>query len=364
MFVKNILDNFLMLKYFELGSVKIKNIKNISLKIKTTLNTKNLLEALLEALTDQKKVIVLCGPTCTGKTKLSLILAETLNTNIVSVDSMQAYNKMDIGTDKYNTDELGIKQFMVNLYNPDYNMTVVEFRDRCREIIEKEFFDKKKVPILVGGSGLYIRAVVDDLNFTNQNISTLSVRQEILKEIENLGSEKVYEKLKKIDPTYAYKISKNDIRRIVRALEVYQITGNTFSSFQNSWNERKSIYNCIFIGLSKTKDKLNECIEKRVEKMLNLGLIDEVKKLIEEGYENCISLSQAVGYKEVIKYLKGYVTLDECKDEIIKNTKKLAKKQFTWFKADPRINWIQVDNYDNICDLINDVFNIISVNLN
>ena len=165
-------------------------------------------------------------------------------------------------------------------------------------------------------------------------------------------------KLKQVDPLYAAKISPNDKKRIIRAIEVYTLTGHPFSSFQDKWQTRKSIYNCIIIGLLTEKEKLHANIERRVDIMLKKGLISEVEDLVKKGYKDSNSMTQAVGYKEVLRYLGGDIDIDTCRQEIIKNTKRLAKKQMTWFNADPRINWIRTDNYDNIFDLIEHVFDV------
>jgi len=304
----------------------------------------------------QKKVIVICGPTCAGKSRIALILAKILNTDIISIDSMQVYRKMNIGTDKYETSSLGIKQYMTDLFEPDHNLTVVEFRNTCRNILKNDFFEKNKIPVLTGGSGLYMRAVLDDLEFS------AAAKEISAKEFKNGPSadyEELYENLKKTDPEYARKISRNDHRRIKRALDVYGKTGEVFSSFQTTWNERRSVYDCTFIGINMEKKILHSCIENRVEQMFSRGLVGEVENLIHSGYRDCSSLLQAVGYKEVVKHLKKEISLEECKEEIIKNTKKLAKKQLTWFRADPRIQWIITDNYDNIFNLIEAIINLI-----
>ncbi len=345
---------------------------------------------LLKKAKKYKLVILICGPTCTGKSRIAALLAGILSTDLISVDSMQVYKGMDIGTDKYNVKPLGIKQYMVDIVSPEKNFTVVEFRKICRNIIEKEFFRRKKIPVLAGGSGLYIRAVIDDLgfieggssyeeyNFTKEpgpveeaqliklkNCSNAdgflntSVNEKFREEISKQDAKKLYLKLQEVDPGYASKISSNDKRRILRALEVYEMTGKTFSSFQVTWNQRKSVYRCVFIGLTSDKEQINSCIEQRVTQMFERGLIEEVKDLVANGYEKYNSLKQAVGYKEVIKYLKGESSLEECSEEIIANTKKLVKKQLTWFKADPRINWLRTDNYDNISDLIISILNIV-----
>jgi len=304
--------------------------------------------------TDAKAVIVICGPTCTGKTSIAIKLAGILSTDIVSVDSMQVYKGMNIGTDKYDVKKYGIRQFMVDIISPDVNFTVVDFRQMCRDLIQKEFFDKKKIPVLAGGSGLYLRAVTDELGFAGSE--AIAKHDDTTAGSKNPG---LYQELASIDPVYAAKISCNDNKRIIRALEVYKSTGKKFSSFQDTWEQRKSIYNTIFIGLTAEKNDIFSCIEKRVDSMLKNGLADEVRGLAEKGYDKYNSLKQAVGYKEMLNYLKGLEDMGECRQNIIKNTKKLVKKQLTWFKADPRINWLSANIYGNISGLTDKFLEII-----
>ncbi len=311
---------------------------------------------------EKKFISAICGPTCTGKSVLAFNLAKIFETDIISIDSMQVYSGLDIGTDKYDSAQTGVRQYMTNIYKPDHKLTVVEFRDTCRNIIENEFFKKDRIPIMAGGSGLYLRAVIDELDFTNENGGHYNtagdvgnnIRDELSRQAENgsSGLLRLFMRLQEADPVYCSQISPNDKKRIIRALEVYSLTGRPFSSFQNKWHARKSIYNCCMIGLFTQKEILHANIEKRVDGMLQKGLINEVAGLIKKGYKDSNSLNQAVGYKEVLKYLNGDINIDVCRQEIIQNTKRLAKKQMTWFKADPRINWIRIDNYDNNFELI------------
>lgn len=309
-------------------------------------------------LLSEKYLIIICGPTAIGKSKIALILAMILKTDLISADSMQSYTGMNIGTDKQDFSKYGVKQFLINICKPDYFLTSAEYRNNAREVIKCEFFNKNKIPILVGGSGLHIRAIVDDLLEAPEGDSDL--RKKIKTEINNHDLDYLYEKLKNIDPSYASKISPNDERRVIRALEVYEKTGKKFSEFQNKWKDRKSIYKSIFIGLNNNdRKKLYENIDNRINEMIKNGLVEEVKNLVELGYKNSFSMQQAIGYKELIKYFDGKYTLENAIDEIKKNSKHLAKKQLTWFKADNRINWITVSNYDNIYNLINEILKII-----
>jgi tRNA dimethylallyltransferase len=323
-----------------------------------SLKNKNDIQSLKNKLLSNNCIIVVCGPTAAGKSKTALILAKFFDTNLISADSMQAYKGMDIGTDKQDFIKYNVNQFLINICKPDHFLTSAEYRNMARDVIKTEFFEKRKIPILAGGSGLHIRAITEDLMEAPEG--DYALREKIKTDINNSGLPYYYEKLKNIDPEYARRISENDERRIIRAIEVFEKTGRKFSEFQNKWKDRESIYECIFIGLSADRKQLYENIEIRVDKMINEGLISEVKNLIDSGYKDCFSLQQAIGYKELIKYFEGKLSIEDAIKEIKKNTRHLAKKQFTWFKADGRINWITVDNYDNIYNLVNEILNIIS----
>jgi len=314
------------------------------------------IDLLKNKLIDLQKIIVICGPTGIGKSNLGITISAFLETDIISVDSMQVYRGMNIGTDKVDTENYGIKQYMVDIFEPDHKLSVMEFKNNAKNILEEEFIKFRKIPVMVGGSGLYIRAIIDDLD--KGPGEDREFRKAIEDDIKNNGPKKHYNKLLKIDSEYALKISENDSRRIIRALEVFHFSGIPFSQFQRAWS-RKTDYQVTFIGLNKDRGQLYLDIEKRVEDMFNRGLVREVESLIEEGYKDSLSLKQAVGYKEVIDHIEGKTDLDRCKDEVKKNSRRLAKKQMTWFGRDSRINWIRVDNYDNMFDLIIDTFKII-----
>ncbi|MDD5621642.1 MAG: tRNA (adenosine(37)-N6)-dimethylallyltransferase MiaA [Actinomycetota bacterium] len=339
-------------------------IKNSLIKsIKNELRNNDIcLDKLIRKLTDFKKVIVICGPTCAGKSRIGIILARLLETDIISVDSMQVYRGMDIGTDKYDLSDYGIKQYMTDIFNPDHDLSIMEFKGICDEIIKNNFFLENKIPLIVGGSGLYIRGIISGMDHMPDE--NKDIRKRLKEDIKNHGMEKYYSKLKKIDPNYANKISGNDQRRIIRALEVYEITGNTFSSLQNIWKNHKSDYRAISVGITLDRKKLYDNIDERVDGMFENGLVEEVKELIDNGYEKYRSVLHAVGYKEVLKYLKGEETLEKCVSDIKRNTRRLAKKQMTWFNTETKINWIRADNYDNIFKLIRDILKIIQKQIN
>ena len=312
--------------------------------------------SLIDDLIKQQKIVVICGPTGIGKSRLGIEIASLFNTAIISADSMQVYRGMDIGTDKVNTGIYSIKQYMIDLFEPDHKLTVIEFKDIAARIMYGQFLEKKRIPLIVGGSGLYIKAIIDNMDSGPGEVAVF--RKEMEKNIDIYGSGKYYKKLYKIDEAYAQKISSNDKRRIIRALEVYALSGIPYSKMQKSW-KKKSSYDVTFIGLKKERASLYADIEKRVDDMFDNGLLDEVRGLLKNGHADSFSMKQAVGYKETAEYLKGDTSLDECKNAVKQNSRRLAKKQMTWFGRDNRINWLSVDNYDNIFDLVIDAVRII-----
>ena len=326
-------------------------------ELKNTLKKNSIdIDLLKDKLLNHKKIIVICGPTGIGKSKLGISISSFLGTDIISVDSMQVYRGMNIGTDKIDTGNYGIKQYMVDIFEPDHKLSVMEFKNTAKNIISEEFIKSRKIPVMVGGSGLYVRAIIDDLD--KGPGEDREFRKAIEDDIKKNSPKKYYKKLLKIDNDYALKISENDSRRIIRALEVFHFSGIPFSQFQKAW-ESKTEYKVTFIGLNKDRSQLYLDIEKRVEDMFEKGLVKEVEYLIEQGYKDSLSLRQAVGYKEILDHIEGITDLDTCKDEVKKNSRRLAKKQMTWFGRDSRINWIRVDNYDNMFDLIIDTLKVI-----
>jgi len=314
------------------------------------------MDTLIDDLIKTKKIIVICGPTGIGKSRLGINIASLFKTDIISADSMQVYRGMDIGTDKVDTTIYDIRQYMIDLFEPDHKLTVIEFRDSAIKIMLDQFLKKNRIPIIVGGSGLYIKAIIDDMD--RGPGEDIKFREEIEKNIDIYGLDKYYERLCTVDKIYASKISRNDRRRIIRALEVYTLSGTSYSEMQKSWNKETS-FDVTFIGLKKERAALYGDIEKRVDEMFDSGLIEEVRVLLKSGHDDSFSLRQAVGYKEVVEYLKGKICLDDCKKLVKQNSRRLAKKQMTWFGRDSRINWLSVDNYDNIFDLVIDTVKII-----
>lgn len=290
---------------------------------------------------NKEKLVVLIGPTAVGKTKLSIELAKQLNGEIISGDSMQIYRGLDIGTAKITKEEMeGIPHHLIDLKDPDEPFSVAEFQQIVREKIT-EITKRKKLPMIVGGTGLYIQSVIYDYQFSPQNYHN-KWRKILEKKLEIQGSKSLYDELKQIDPKSAEKIHPNNHRRVIRALEIYYSTGKTMSDYL-AMQANTLLYEVAIIGLTMEREKLYERINQRVDEMIQKGLIDEVKRLYDQGLRNCQSI-QAIGYKELYAYFDGLLTLEEAIELLKKNTRRYAKRQYTWFKNKMDVEWFDVTN--------------------
>lgn len=302
-----------------------------------------------------KKVLAIVGPTGSGKTKLSLIVAEKLDGEIISADSRQVYRYMDIGTAKPSLeDRKRIKHYFIDELNPDEEFNAGVFGEKGREIIE-DIFSRGKVPIVVGGSGLYIKSLID--GFFEGPGADWELREILYKKANELGKEVLYEELKKVDPISAEKIHPNNLKRVIRALEVYYITGKPISQLQQAIKPEID-FKTVQVGLNWDRKKLYKRIEQRVDEMIKAGLIDEVKKLRELGYDKNLNSLQTVGYKEVFDYLDGLISYDEMIRLIKRNSRRYAKRQLTWFRQDKRIIWLDVDEDTDFDELAEKVVQI------
>ena len=281
------------------------------------------------------KIIVIVGPTASGKSDLAIKIAGKFNSEIISADSRQIYRGMDIGTAKPAKTEIRkIPHHLIDIKNPDENYTVAQYKKDCLKAI-KMVLAKNKIPVLVGGTGLYIKTIADNLEIPEVK-PDFQLREKLEKELKSKGLDYLYQKLIELDPEAAYIIDSKNPRRIVRALEITLKTEKPFSQQRKSG---KKLFNCLKIGISLPKEKLREKINKRADKILKNGLIKEVKNLIKK-YPFDIPAFDAIGYREIINYLQGKVSLDETTALIKKNTWRYAKRPITWFKKDKKIIWI------------------------
>ena len=287
-------------------------------------------------------VIVIVGPTASGKTKISVELAMHIGGEIISADSMQIYKYMDIGTAKpAEKEKKGIKHYLMDEIAPDQEFSVACFRTLALRYIE-EIINRNKIPIVVGGTGLYINSLIYNIKFAE-----IDTDRELRKRLENMAREKgnefLYNMLTDIDPETAKNIHANDARRIIRAIEVFKTTGKPMSYHRQASRLEPPGYNFILFGIRVERQKLYERINKRVDEMIERGLVNEVKYLAEMGYDKCSVAMQGLGYKEILWYLKGKATLEEAINLLKRDTRRYAKRQMTWFNKIKNIIWLDVD---------------------
>ncbi len=301
-------------------------------------------------------VLAIVGPTASGKTALSMLLARKMNAEIISADSRQIYRYLTIGTAKPTPEELRqVKHHFVDILDPDQDYNAGEYSLQARIKIQ-ELLNNGIQPILVGGSGLYLRAVIDGF-FKGQG-KNFEVREELEEEARTFGGDVLYEKLKKIDPVSAAKMDATKVRRVVRALEVYYSTGKPISEL-HSVQETVIPFTVVQFGLEWDRKVLYQRNEHRIDEMIKHGLVGEVQALISKGYSRTLNALNTVGYKEVFQFLEGTLTREEMVRLIKQNTRRYAKRQMTWFRADKRIRWISVNeetDWNKIAALIQKEF--------
>ena len=286
---------------------------------------------------DKPKVIVICGPTASGKTSLSISLAKKINGEIVSCDSMQIYKEMDIGSAKPTVEEMQeIKHYLVDFVSPEKRYSVSEYKEDASKGIE-EIINKGRTPIIVGGTGLYLNSLIYNIQYNEMEVD-LNYRRELEKEAEEYGLEVLYNRAKEIDPEAMEKVSANDKKRITRVLEIYNATGRNKTELEKK--SRKEVpYNYLIFGINMERSILYDRINKRVDIMLEQGLIEEVKNLINK-YSNMPTAMQGLGYKEVKEFLDGNISKEEMIEKIKMETRRYAKRQITWFKRIKNIIWL------------------------
>ena len=292
-----------------------------------------------------ENLLIITGPTGIGKTEISLKLANKYKGEIISSDSMQIYKKLDIGTAKVDLDKTDIPHHMVDILEAHENFSVADFKFKAKEIIS-DINKRGGLPILVGGTGLYINSIVYNLDFTETK-ADYEYRDELRKILEEKGSEFLYNKLFNLNKDMAEKIHPNNGQRIIRALEILK-SGN---EKENNFRQENEDYNLIFIGLNMDRERLYERINSRVDKMIEFGLVDEVRSLLDQGLDKNSQSLKAIGYKEVISYLEGEIEYSEMIDLIKKNSRHYAKRQLTWFRRDGRIKWFDRES-DNLLEEI------------
>lgn len=284
------------------------------------------------------KVIVICGPTASGKTSLSIELAKRIKGEIISCDSMQIYKDMTIGTAKPTVEEMdGIPHHLIDFVLPSERYSVADFKKAATQKIE-EILSRNKIPIIVGGTGLYVDALVYNIEYLELE-TDLKHRQELENLIEQKGLEELYEKAKQIDEQAMQSISKNDKKRIMRVLEIYHQTGKTKTQLEAESRLTPPPYDYIVFAITMDREKLYERINRRVDIMIEQGLIEEVQSLVNK-YKEFPTAMQGLGYKEVVEYIEGETTKEEMIEKLKMETRRYAKRQLTWFRKNKNIKWI------------------------
>lgn len=292
----------------------------------------------------KQPLIILTGPTAVGKTDLSVKLAKKINGSIISADSMQVYKYMDIGSAKIMPEEMqGIPHYLIDELMPEEEFNIVLFQKLAKQYMQ-EIYAHGRIPILAGGTGFYIQSVLYDIDFSKEDASA-EIRNELEAFAKREGNLALHNRLLSVDSVSANAIHPNNVKRVIRALEFYQLNGYAISEHNKEERQKKSPYNFAYFVLNDERSRLYERIEQRVDKMLECGLLDEVKKLKAMGYHKDMVSMQGLGYKELLAYLDGEITYDEAVYILKRDTRHFAKRQLTWFRREDDVIWLNKDEY-------------------
>lgn len=301
----------------------------------------------------KKPLLILTGPTAVGKTRLSIKLAKAVNGEIISADSMQVYRYMDIGSAKIKPEETeGVPHHLIDVLDPEEEFNVVTFQKMCKKCME-EIYGRGHIPILTGGTGFYIQSVLYDIDFA-ENAEDTSIRDRLEKEAEEKGAEYLHGKLREVDSASAEAIHANNIKRVIRALEFFEQTGEKISLHNETERQKESAYTSCYFVLNDDREKLYERIDRRVDEMLAEGLVAEVEALKKRGCTRKLVSMQGLGYKEILAYLDGEYSLEEAIYRIKRDTRHFAKRQITWFKREKEVIWINKPDFSYDDDKILD----------
>lgn len=290
----------------------------------------------------KQKLIVVAGPTASGKTRLAIDIAKSVNGEIVNADSMQIYKYMNIGSAKPTLEEQSeAKHHLIDFLDPDEEFSVADYTDLAHKVIA-EIASRGKVPIMCGGTGLYINSVVNDITF-GEIETDYKLREELNELAKQHSSQYLLDILKEFDPVSAQRLHPGNLRRIVRAIEFYRTTGIPISEHQEMTKQKESRYEPLMLCVKWDREVLYDRINKRVDIMLNDGLLDEVKRLMEMGYTKELNSMKGIGYKEIIDYFEGNMSLEDTVNLIKQSSRRYAKRQLTWFRRDKRIHWLDAN---------------------
>lgn len=295
---------------------------------------------------NKRPLIILTGPTAVGKTALSIKLAKAVNGQMISADSMQVYRHMDIGTAKIKPEEMqGIPHYLIDVLEPEEDFNVVRFQHMAKEALAK-IYAEGGIPIVVGGTGFYIQALLYDIDF-EENDEDTTYRQELQQLAEAKGAEYLHEMLKQVDPESAQTIHANNVKRVIRALEFHHQTGLPISAHNEEQRQKESPYQFLYFVLNDDRQMLYDRIDKRIDIMLEQGLVDEVKELVASGCKRDMVSMQGLGYKEILNYLEGNCTLEEAVYILKRDTRHFAKRQLTWFKREREVIWLNRPDFQD-----------------
>lgn len=290
----------------------------------------------------KKKLIVLTGPTAVGKTDLSIRLAKKVGGEIISADSMQVYRRMNIGTAKIRPEEMdGVRHHLIDILEPEESFNAFLFKEYAKKAAD-EIWERNNIPIIVGGTGFYIQTLLYDIEFA-QNDENDGIRDELYRLYEEKGAGYMHELLREIDPDYAAEVHENNVKKVIRAIEFYRQTGCRMSEHNAVQRERISPYNFAYFVLSDDRKLLYDRIDRRIDKMLEEGLVDEVKALLADGLKRDSVSMQGLGYKEIAAYLSGEISLDEAVYILKRDTRHFAKRQLTWFRREKEVEFVELD---------------------
>lgn len=301
---------------------------------------------------DKKPLIILTGPTAVGKTAMSVKLAKAIGGEIISADSMQVYKHMDIGTAKVTNEEMdNVTHYLIDVLEPDSDFNVAVFKEMALEALDK-IYSKGAIPIIAGGTGFYIQALLYDIDFDKGDDGDTRYRSELRKIAEEKGNEYLHDILRKVDPDAAAAIHANNVKRVIRALEFFKQTGEMISRHNEKESKKVSAFNSLYFVLNDDRDRVYERIDKRVDNMFDAGLEDEVKKLLDMGCKKDSTAMQGIGYKEVMGYLDGEYDRQTAIDIIKRDTRHFAKRQITWFKREKDVIWLDYPKFNYDTELI------------
>lgn len=301
---------------------------------------------------EKKKLIILSGPTAAGKTALSIALAKKINGEIISADSMQVYRKMDIGTAKILSEEMqGVVHHLIDIIDPQEEWSVSKFQELSKKAME-EIYSRGHIPIIVGGTGFYIQSVLYDINFEKEESENL-IRKELSEYHAQNGTKALHDLLRSVDEKAAQAIHMNNVKRVIRAIEFYRQTGKKISEHNEEERAKESPYNFAYFVLTNNRDILYENINRRVDIMMEAGLVDEVAKLKAAGFDRSYVSMQGLGYKEILDYLDGITSLEEAVEILKKETRHFAKRQLTWFKREKDVIYFNKSEYDSEENILN-----------